>query len=460
MSKAFHEIRDPIHVFLHLDSYERRVLDSRPFQRLRQITQLGLTYLLYPGATHKRFEHSLGVMELAGRVFDVVTDPKNLTDEVRDLLPELQNPNALTYWKSVLRMAALCHDVGHLPFSHAAESELLPNGWSHERLSRTLIESDEMRAIWKRLAPPLEVEHVVKLALGLRKAKDLTFGRWEDILSQIIVGDSFGVDRIDYLLRDSHHTGVAYGRFDHYKLIDELRILPTFDGSTEVALGINQGGIHSAEALALARYYMFSQVYYHPIRLIYDRHLQDFLASWLAENTLLSEGTFSIDPERHLQITDDEVNAAMRVAAATPSRAGHDAARRILTHSHFKVLYERNPQDAKVNFDPGRAIAEAAQLEFGSGFIRYSKPRLTSGVPDFPVSTRDQRIEAAISVSEMLSKLQPTSIDYVFIHPDLRDKAKVWLDRNRDKVLTAAQGQEDEQHERQPKNSAVDTTRP
>ena len=150
----------------------------------------------------------------------------------------------------------------------------------------------------------------------------------------------------------------------------------------------------------------------------------------------------------------------MRVAAATPSRAGHDAARRILTHSHFKVLYERNPQDAKVNFDPGRAIAEAAQLEFGSGFIRYNKPRLTSGVPDFPVSTRDQRIEAAISVSEMLSKLQPTSIDYVFIHPDLRDKAKVWLDRNRDKVLTAAQGQEDEQHERQPKNSAVDTTRP
>ena len=216
-------------------------------------------------------------MELAGRVFDVVTDPKNLTDEVRDLFPELQNPNALTYWKSVLRMAALCHDVGHLPFSHAAESELLPNGWSHERLSRTLIESDEMRAIWKRLAPPLEVEHVVKLALGLRKAKDLTFGRWEDILSQIIVGDSFGVDRINFI-RDSHHTGVAYGRFDHYKLIDELRILPTFDGSTEVALGINQGGIHSAEALALARYYMFSQVYYHP----YGLYMTDiFKISWL-----------------------------------------------------------------------------------------------------------------------------------------------------------------------------------
>ena len=132
MSKVFHEIRDPIHVFVHLNSYERLVLDSRPFQRLRNITQLALTYLLYPGATHKRFEHSLGVMELAGRVFDVVTNPANVTDEMRDLLTDLANPAALGYWRQVLRMAALCHDIGHLPFSHAAEDDLLPEGWNHE----------------------------------------------------------------------------------------------------------------------------------------------------------------------------------------------------------------------------------------------------------------------------------------------------------------------------------------
>jgi uncharacterized protein len=315
MTKLFHEIRDPIHVFIHLDLYEKNVLDSRPFQRLRYITQLALTYLLYPGATHKRFEHSLGVMELAGRVFDVITNRENVTDEIKDLLPELGNPDALTYWKHVLRMAALCHDIGHLPFSHAAEDDLLPSGWTHETLSRSLIESDEMHHIWKAMTPPLEPEHIVKLALGLRKAKDLVFSKWEQILSDIIVGDAFGVDRIDYLLRDSHHTGVAYGKFDHYKLIDELRILPTFNDSTEVALGIKHGGIYSAEALALARYYMFSQVYYHPIRLMYDRHLQDFLSAWLAEGTLLKEGLFSTDLEEHLRMTDDEVNAAMRIAA-------------------------------------------------------------------------------------------------------------------------------------------------
>ena len=95
MPKLFHEIRDPIHIFVHLDSYERRVLDSLPFQRLRHITQLALTYLIYPGATHKRFEHSLGVMELAGRVFDVVTNPDNLTDEIRGLIPEIAHKDSL-----------------------------------------------------------------------------------------------------------------------------------------------------------------------------------------------------------------------------------------------------------------------------------------------------------------------------------------------------------------------------
>jgi HD superfamily phosphohydrolase len=128
--KHFHELRDPIHAFVRLSSDERRVLDSHPFQRLRQIHQLALTYLVYPRANHRRFEHSLGVMELADRVYGVVTRPENLTDWVRDLLPELADAMKREYWRRVLRMAALCHDIGHLPFSHAAEKELLPPGKS------------------------------------------------------------------------------------------------------------------------------------------------------------------------------------------------------------------------------------------------------------------------------------------------------------------------------------------
>jgi HD superfamily phosphohydrolase len=439
MAKVLHEIRDPIHVFIRLHSYEKMVLDSRPFQRLRNITQLALTYLLYPGATHKRFEHSLGVMELAGRVFNVITNQANLTDVVRDMLPDLNNPGARAYWEQVLRMAALCHDIGHLPFSHAAEEELLPTGWSHERLSRLLIESDEMRAIWRKMVPPLEPEHIVKVAVGARKAPDLRFSKWEAILSEIIVGDAFGVDRIDYLLRDSHHTGVAYGKFDHYRLVDELRILPSFEGSSEPALGINVGGIYSAEALALARYFMFSQVYYHPIRLIYDHHLKDFLSAWLSRDNLLGEGTFPTDVEGHLRMTDDEVNAALREAALEATHRGHQSASCIMRHKHFKVLYEKNPQDAKVHSSPGEAIAKAAQLEFGAEAIRYSKPKVKNVAPDFPVRERDERIQPGISASDILSRLQPTSMEYVFIDPRLAVQAAQWLESNRDSVLIAAQ---------------------
>ncbi len=314
MPKNVHEIRDPIHVFVRLDNYEREVLDSRPFQRLRHIHQLALTYLVYPGATHKRFEHSLGVMELASRVFDVVTNPANVTDEIRNHLSELSRPGDLDYWRRVLRMAALCHDMGHLPFSHSAEKELLPVDWDHEGLTREIITSEEMKSIWDRITPPLRQDDILKLAVGPKKAMAHKFSDWEAILSEIIVGDAFGVDRMDYLLRDSHHTGVGYGKFDHYRLIDTLRILPTppsgeEDDSEEPALGVEEGGIQSAEALMLARYFMYSQVYFHPVRRIYDIHLVDFLMEWLAM------GTFSTDLSELLCMTDIEVTAALLKAA-------------------------------------------------------------------------------------------------------------------------------------------------
>ena len=271
MIKNTHEIRDAIHTFVQFDSHERKVLDSRPFQRLRHINQLALTHLVYPGATHKRFEHSLGVMELADRIFRVVTEPENVNDSVRSILPTLGRPDELRYWRRVVRAAALCHDLGHLPFSHAGEKEgLLPDGWNHERLTVEFIRSQEMRDIWQELTPPLGTDDIAKLAVGAKEGAKFigsVFSDWEAILAEIIVGDAFGADRMDYLLRDSHHMGVAYGRFDLYRLIDTLRILPPAPEETEIqsnepTLGVEEGGLHSVEALLLARYAMFSQVYF------------------------------------------------------------------------------------------------------------------------------------------------------------------------------------------------------
>jgi len=102
----------------------------------------------------------------------------------------------------------------------------MPKDWDHEEMTRALILNPSMRVIWSDMRPKPEPEDIVKLALGPKKASDLKFNDWEFLLSEIIVGDAFGVDRMDYLLRDSLHTGVAYGRFDHFRLIDTMRILP------------------------------------------------------------------------------------------------------------------------------------------------------------------------------------------------------------------------------------------
>ncbi|MFV1977044.1 MAG: HD domain-containing protein [Candidatus Scalindua sp.] len=442
MGKNIHEIRDPIHVFVRLDSHERAVLDSRPFQRLRQIHQLALTYLVYPGATHRRFEHSLGVMELASRLYDVITHPDNLTDQIKADLPEVSRDDDRSYWRRVIRMAALCHDIGHLPFSHAAEKELLPKGWDHERITREIILSDEMKTIWGKITPPFRPEDIVKLAIGPKKAKDLDFSPLETILAEIIVGDAFGIDRMDYLLRDSHHIGVAYGKFDHYRLIDTMRILHPApsdqkETSNEPALGVEEGGIQSAEALMLARYFMYSQVYFHAIRRIYDIHLKDFLKGWLKDDT------FSTDINEYLAMTDNEVITELLKAANDTDNPYHNLACRIVCHEHFKELYRRNPNDVNINPEAGQAIYKAAQKEFGPDKFRHDRYTQKSGAPEFPVKTNDDKIVSSLAISTTLCNLPVISIDYVFADRDILEKAFNWLEKNRYNIIQLKEEEED-----------------
>lgn len=440
MAKEFHEIRDPIHVFVRLDSAERQVLDSLPLQRLRSIHQLALTHLVYPSATHKRFEHSLGVMELAGRVFDTITNSNNITDPIRAKLTTLTNPDQLKYWRRVLRMAALCHDIGHLPFSHAAEEDLLPKSWSHERITRNLIDSDDMKSIWSSIVPPLQPEHIVKLAIGPKHATDLEFDSWEMVLSEVIVGDAFGVDRIDYLLRDSHHTGVAYGRFDHHRLVDTLRILPSprsdkrntdlqVGSGSMPTLGVQEGGLQSAEALLLARYFMYTQVYFHPIRRIYDIHLMDFLKKFL------QCGRFSTNSTSHLQLTDDLILSNIFTAFLDDNHPNNILARRIMGREHFKRVYSRNASDIEVHPEAGRVMFEALCEQFGSEYFRRDWYRQRSGAPHFPVEMRDGRIESSVAISAILKSLPLISVDFVFADRGIYDDVVHWIARKRVDIL-------------------------
>lgn len=440
MSKKHPEIRDPVHTFIAFDPSEKRVIDSGPFQRLRNIHQLALSFLVYPGASHRRFEHSLGVMEIVGRIYDTVTRLDKLSDEIREVVPE-KNSLEDRVSRSLLRLAALCHDLGHLPFSHAAEDELLPEGYDHERMTYEILRCEEMREIWRSMPHKPDPDDIAKIALGPRKLEKLggglTFSPWEGILAEMLVGDSFGADRIDYLLRDSLHTGVAYGRFDHHRLIQTLRILPAAtaeagaeqNGSRrEPQLGIERGGIESAEALWLARYFMFSQVYFHHARLIYDLHLKDFLAAWL------EGGQFPIDVSGHLALTDAEVTTAMLAAAKDQGAPGHDAARRILERDHFRVVYQRRPEDSSFNV---AALHQAAEEKFGAENIRYGgSPK--RGDADFPVLDRDGSSVAAISLSPVLANLPVSRDEYLFAPAELRDEVEHWIEAEREKIIEKA----------------------
>jgi HD superfamily phosphohydrolase len=454
MSKTRHEVRDAVHVFIEFDEDERRIMDSAAFQRLRHVHQLAMTYTVYPGATHKRFEHSLGVMHLAGRIYDVITRTDKITDAVRTALPDpLQSD--YSYWRTVVRLAALCHDLGHPPFSHAAEG-LFPDGVDHELVTWRIIHDPVMTEIFGSLTPPVRARDVAKLAVGPRKAEKLRLGvsfeSWEAILAEVIVGDSFGADRMDYLLRDSLHTGVQYGRFDHERLINTLRVMrepvreqqETDEEGTEPILGCERGGLQSAEQLLLARYFMFSQVYHHPTRLAYNVHLRDFLKLWLPS------GTFPVDVAGHLETDDTDVLVAMKGAAEDPSDTAYDPARRIMTRDHFKSAYEKKAgpkgsdrEDEAHQGDAGgdvEALAEAAQDKFGASLVAYGAPPSRKDPGDFAVWVREDRYKSewASGLSDVLGKLPESPDEYVLADSAIRDEVRRWLKRERDDILTEA----------------------
>jgi len=434
MGNRVHEIRDPIYNFIKLDSEERLLVNSGPFQRLRHIHQLALSYLVYPGATHRRFEHSLGVMEVASRIYDVVTDPENVYHEtVRDLVPRRTDHN-WSYWRRALRAAALCHDMGHLPFSHAAEKELLPEGTRHEDLSREIILSNHLAPCFKSLK--IDPEDVAKIAVGpqyfkKRKGFDLyKFTNWESILYEIIGGDVFGADRMDYLLRDAYHAGVAYGRFDQSRLIDTLRILPRLDlESEEPELGITLGGVQTAESLLWARYFMYTQIYFHPVRRIYDIHLKEFLKEWLPG------GTFGADIDQHLRRTDNHVLVGILDAASDKMAKGHAQAKRIMERQHFRLLYESNPPDRELNLEAVDLILKAAEQELGEAAIRHDPYASEGESEDFPVYLRDGNIVSSLKLSATLRHGPSFAVDYLFVEPGSKEKAKAWLDLNKNSIL-------------------------
>jgi HD superfamily phosphohydrolase len=312
-------------------------------------------------------------------------------------------------------MAALCHDLGHLPFSHAAE-DTLPAGYTHEDLSLAIIRGPDMAEIWRELK--VSAEDIGKLAVG-SKHYPKPLSDWETLLSEIIIGDAFGADRMDYLLRDSHHAGVSYGRFEHHRLIDTMRILPQKeDGQILPTLGIEQGGLQSAESLLWARYFMYTQLYFHPVRRIYDFHLKQFLEEWLPN------GKFSVDLGEHLMLTDTEVISAMRLAAKDEASRGHIPARRIMQRAHFKRVAEITEADRDIDPDAAEKLSAQLRSNFGERAVFMDRYTQKGKGIRFPVLTRDGAIEWSTVLSSTLKRVPTFTVEFVFLDPLYSERGK------------------------------------
>lgn len=221
-----YEVRCPVHGFIALNDWERTVIEEPAFQRLRRIRQLAWTDYVYPGAMHTRFEHSLGVMHVASLLYDAIC---RKSGEI--LKSDLAyNEDGLNRDRQLVRFAALLHDVGHSPFSHAAE-ELFPKStdgerYVHEDYSVAIINSELRSAIEGHDLNAnygLHAEDVAAMVKGGAKAKQPIF--WRDLIS-----GQMDADRMDYLLRDAHHCGVEYGRYDLKRLITTIRAIRSRDG--------------------------------------------------------------------------------------------------------------------------------------------------------------------------------------------------------------------------------------
>ncbi len=230
----FEVVRDPLWNNIRLDGAALEVLDSEPFQRLRYIRQLGHAFLVYPGATHTRFEHALGAYHLAGRALGLLAERGELADVPAE--------EAL-----LVRLAALLHDVGHYPFSHALEEAGLP---SHEVLAAEHLAHPEVRRALDRVGVPDAAPRIAQLITG----------RSESPLAGLISG-SLDLDKIEYLTRDARMCGVPYGAVDVDRLLHSITLVTLRDGRR--AVGVHEKGASALESLTFAKYQMYRNVYWH-----------------------------------------------------------------------------------------------------------------------------------------------------------------------------------------------------
>jgi HD superfamily phosphohydrolase len=336
---AFEVVRDPLWNSIHVDAMARQLVDTPVFQRLRYVRQLGLAHLVYPGATHSRFEHALGAYHLAGVALANLRERGQL-----EAIPDAD--------QAIVRAAALLHDVGHYPFSHALEEIGVVH---HEVVALPLLETGPVAELLTRFLG----------ASAPRRVWDLVRGQSRDALQGLISG-SLDLDKIEYLKRDALMCGVPYGEIDVDRLLHSLVVLR--DSAGNRSIGVMEKGLSALESLLFAKYQMYRNVYWHhavrSATAMYKRMVSDALRS----GAMTSGGLTSLTDEGLIHLLNSVAPSTIlrglqerrlfKRALELPASEMDQAEGEWICEDHDLVLRAENMLATELGLSPGEVLLD------------------------------------------------------------------------------------------------------
>lgn len=407
---------DPIHGTIEVRQHELEIINTVPFQRLRNIKQLALTYYVYPGAEHTRFGHSIGVMHLVTKAF------RSAIEGYEDKFPEPKKE----YYEQILRLIALTHDLGHAPFSHASEA-VFPDGMEHEDFTVKIIMSPPICDIIAEIGQEFVVKYGKEYNITAELICDIYMGRdagpnSEFTFLQSFMDSELDCDKMDYLLRDSYYCGIKYGMYDVESLISSFTICYTNDAPR---LAIESDGVQAFEEFVLARYFMFIQVYFHRVR----RYFDIMLGKALKE--VLPGGTYPKESQEYLQWDDCRVIQLLKEHSLT-SEACRNLVERHVYSRVFRTKTHPTESDIREFNRNYKALCEKVGnenliVDKLAGKMPHKIPKRIEIDNEKAIIIYDRSTERKTTISEeseiIKSLTEKIDIMRIYCHPEKADIA-------------------------------------
>ena len=370
MKKKYLDIIDPIHDFVRVYDNELKIIDTPIFQRLRRIRQLSGAHLIYPGAQHTRFEHSLGVMHIASMAGHALNEKGIIS------VDNIEN----------LRFAGLLHDIGHGPFSHLFEELLQKKKHSHEDIGKEIILKTTIGDLISKAG--YDKGFITKLAFGNSKFQ---------FMNEIISG-ALSADIMDYLLRDGYFTGAEHAKIDHNRLTNSLDVYKN-------KLALDKSALVNFETMLISRYQMFKAVYFHKTVRAGEVMLLESME--LAEEEL---NLTSMALDDYLKLSDDVIISKLlnlpehNYKLKTAKKIATDYQNRNLFKSVFELALTGSAIGKKRLGDIREEISKGSKVNIDEIFVD------SSNTPSIPLSPSKKESKSIILLEENNNKTKAKEI--------------------------------------------------